>query len=210
VADIKFCGLTRAADARYAAELGAAYLGVIFAGGPRHLSLERAVGVLAGVRGPRRVGVFARQAPDEIAATARAVGLDVIQLHADPTPDDVESVRHATALPIWAAVRVKGGELPGPLAELAAAADGLLLDARVEGALGGTGQTLDWGSLRLPRGRARIILAGGLTPANVRQALSALAADTVDVSSGIESAPGIKDHALMRAFADAVRSRVPA
>lgn len=210
MADIKFCGLTRADDVRFAVELGAAFVGVIFAGGPRQLLPERAASILAGVSGARKVGVFGRQPPDELARIARQTKLDVIQLHADPTVQAVAAARRATGLPIWAAIRLAGAELPPQAADLAATADAILLDARAEGALGGTGVRLDWASIRLPEGRARIVLAGGLTPTNVRSALAALAVDVVDVSSGVESAPGVKDHALMRAFAEAARAGIPA
>ena len=210
MAEIKFCGMMRAEDARFAAELGAAFVGVIFAGGPRQLTPERAADVLADLGGPRRVGVFARQLPNELARAARVARLDVIQLHADPTVTDVETARDATGLSIWAALRVRGSLLPAHAADLADVADGLVLDARVDGTLGGTGTTLEWASIQLPRGTARIILAGGLTPSNVRRALGALAPDVVDVSSGVESAPGVKEHTLMRAFVDAVRAGVAA
>ena len=101
-----------------------------------------------------------------------------------------------------------GGEIPAGLDELFDAAEAVVLDARVAGTLGGSGQPLDWAQLapgvaRVRRGRA-LVLAGGLRPDNVGEAIAALAPDVVDVSSGVECAPGIKDHALMRAFQAAV------
>jgi phosphoribosylanthranilate isomerase len=207
VADIKFCGLTRAEDAAYAGELGAAYVGVVFAGGPRSLTVDQASRVLERASGARRVGVFGSQSIAEIARAAERLSLDVVQLHADPTPESVETLRPSIGAEIWAAIRTRSSLIPEMASELAAVADGLLFDARSEGALGGTGMRLDWGSLRVPRGRARFILAGGLTPESVGEAIRSASPDVVDVSSGVESEPGIKDRGRMRAFADAVRTR---
>jgi len=210
--EVKFCGLTRAEDARLAAELGARYVGVIFAGGPRLVTPAGAAALLPPAAvGLRRVGVFGAQGAAEIAATAEAVPLDVVQLHADPTPVDIDAVRNVWPGPVWAAVRVGGAELPRGARDVFRAADAVVLDARVPGRLGGTGVALEWARLRdavdrLREGRV-LVLAGGLTPDNVAAAAGVLAPDVVDVSSGVERAPGIKDHARMCAFAAAARPR---
>ena len=102
MAEIKFCGLTRAEDAAFAGELGAAYLGVIFAGGPRLVTAERAANVLDGCRtAARRVGVFGRATPEEVGRIVREARLDVVQLHADPTPADIAAARAATGARGW-------------------------------------------------------------------------------------------------------------
>jgi phosphoribosylanthranilate isomerase len=207
VAEIKFCGLTRPADARFAGELGAAYLGVIFAGGPRMLSAERAAEVLDGcTTGAQRVGVFGSATASEIGRIAREARLDVVQLHADPRAADVAAVRSVSAARVWAVVRVTDA-LPADIDDLFGTADAVLIDALVPGSLGGSGVAVDWEALRPELGTrrsGRVVLAGGLTPDNVARAVAALRPDVVDVSSGVESAPGIKDHARMRAFAAAV------
>jgi phosphoribosylanthranilate isomerase len=209
---VKICGLTRREDAAAARGAGAAYLGVIFAGGPRLLTAEGAGEVLAGAGEARRVGVFGAATPEEIGRIAHVAGLDVVQLHADPGAADVEAARSAFGGQVWAALRVRGVELPPHAAELFAVADGVVVDAHVPGALGGTGVSVAWEALgeSLARmravGRALFVLAGGLTPQNVTRAIGALAPDVVDVSSGVERAPGIKDHSLLRAFGDAVRT----
>lgn len=213
VPGIKFCGLTQPEDARAAAEAGAAYAGVIFAGGPRLVSAERAAEVLDAA-GPtvRRVGVFGAAGAREIAETARAARLDVVQLHGDPSRAEVDAVRRSFAGQVWAVVRVSGETLPPHASPLFGSADGVVLDAQVPGTLGGTGVTLAWAALRDEVDRARavsgalLVLAGGLRADNVGQAVRALAPDVVDVSSGVERAPGIKDLTLLRAFAIAVRS----
>lgn len=207
--EVKICGLTRAEDAEAADAAGAAYLGVIFAGGARERTPAEARATLAGRRA-RKVGVFASQSEGEIADTASIVGLHVVQLHADADPERVHAVRAATGLEIWAVVRTADGALPAHAEELADAADALLVDALAPGRLGGTGATVPWGilgeSLDAMTSGHRIILAGGLTPENVAEAIGYVSPMVVDVSSGVESSPGVKDHARLRAFIAAVRA----
>ena len=210
--EIKFCGMTRAADAEYGASLGAAYVGVIFAESPRRVDPGGATTVLAGVRGrASTVGVFGSATVETISTVASEVALDVVQLHGDPSPGIVDRVRRRFGGAVWAAVRIADSVLPVGAADLLAVADAVVLDAKIPGQLGGTGQSFDWtaiaGTLDRERARARLVLAGGLRPDNVADAVRIIAPDVVDVSSGVESAPGIKDHARMRAFRDAVRRR---
>ena len=211
VAEIKFCGLTRAEDARHAVALGASYVGVIFAGGPRSLTPARAREVLADVPGRvMRVGVFADQSPGEIAAAAFEASLGVVQLHGDSDPSRIARIRDEFTGEVWPVLRLASAELPAGAAELAEMGDRVLLDAFVAGALGGTGVALPWtqlsASISQLRAATRIVLAGGLRPENVGQAILVLGPDVVDVSSGVEQAglPGVKDHDRMRAFRDAV------
>ena len=207
--EVKICGLTRAVDAEFADAAGAAYLGVIFAGGPRQRSPLEARATLAGRRA-RKVGVFAGQSPTEIGDVASQVGLDVVQLHADGDPERVQAVRAATGLEIWAVVRTADGILPDHVDELAEAADALLIDALVAGTLGGSGASVPWGmlgeSLDAMESGHRIVLAGGLTADNVGEAIGYVSPMIVDVSSGVESAPGVKDHARIRSFIAAVHA----
>ena len=208
--ELKFCGLTRPEDAAAAAQLGAAHAGVIFAGGPRLLSMQRASEVLTGLPPTMgRVGVFADQDAGAVAAHAAAAGLTVAQLHAPRTPREIAELRAETGLSVWAVLRVAGGALPTDYGALVDAADAIVVDALVPGQLGGTGVAVDWEALaraleRCGRPR-RLVLAGGLRPENVARAVAIVAPDVVDVSSGVEHAPGVKDHARMRAFAAAVR-----
>ena len=209
-AELKFCGMTRAADIVEAARLGAHYVGVIFAGGPRHQSVESA-GQLLGKAPPalKRVGVVSTQTIDEIVNLVRILGLHVVQLHADPSPSRIREVGIATGVDTWAVMRLSGATLPATFPEVAAVANAIVLDAHVPGGLGGSGVRLPWSvlarSLEAERGQARLVLAGGLRPDNVGEAIAAIHPDVVDVSSGIESEPGIKDHERMRAFRDAVQ-----
>jgi phosphoribosylanthranilate isomerase len=208
-ADVKICGLTRSIDAEFADAAGASYLGVIFAGGPRERSPEDARATLAGRRA-RKVGVFANQTPTEIAEIATVVGLDVLQLHGTSDPQRILDVRAATGLEVWAVVRTTSGVLPDDVEDVAEVADALLLDAMAPGQLGGTGHTIPWlelgESLDALTAGYRIVLAGGLTPDNVGEAIDYVSPMVVDVSSGVESSPGIKDQKLVRAFIAAARA----
>jgi len=210
VAEIKFCGMTRPEDASYAAMLGAAYVGVIFADGPRTLTQERAQVIVDGLpRRVSRVGVFGHQSPADIAQSAERLELDVVQLHGDPDTGAIADIRARWNGRVWAVQRVAGSELPTSTRDMFDVADAVVLDARVPGQLGGTGVALPWSDLArqlvpMRSRRARLVLAGGLKPENVADAIASLAPDVVDVSSGVEGAVGIKDHGRMRAFRDAV------
>ncbi len=210
MADVKFCGLTRAADAAAGAALGAAYLGVVFAGGPRHLDASAARVVLDGATGvgaSRRVGVFDAQPAAEIAAIAADVALDVVQLHGASDAAIVSALRQRFTGEIWRVVRVRADAEAAALRDAAIGVDAVVVDALVPGVLGGTGVTVDWERLAVALGRSgrprRLVLGGGLRPENVERAVRLVAPHVVDVSSGVEVATGIKDHAKMRAFAEA-------
>jgi len=197
--------MTRPQDAALAAEIGASYVGVVFANGPRKVGARRARSILDAA-GPtaQRVGVFGTNAADEIARAAATARLDVVQLHADPTTDDVRALRQKFSGQVWAAIRIAGAHIPKGAEALFDAADAVVLDARSEHRLGGTGMALPWHDLEVDlardRGSAAVVLAGGLKPDNVATAIRTLAPDVVDVSSGIEISPGEKDPWLMREF----------
>ena len=216
-AEVKFCGMTRGEDVRAAVRLGAAYVGVIFAGGPRHLTPAQADSILReATTGVGRVGVFADQSATEIGEIAERLRLTVVQLHAASDSRRVADVRRRFHGSVWSVVRVSGGELPSDLSSLFADSDAVLIDSKVAGKLGGTGAVVGWGeiapaiSAARMGGVGRLVLAGGLRPENVAVAIETLHPDVVDVSSGIEASPGIKDHSRMRLFMEAVdRARVP-
>ncbi|MGI8509158.1 MAG: phosphoribosylanthranilate isomerase [Gemmatimonadaceae bacterium] len=207
---LKFCGLTRTEDVAEAVRLEAEYAGVIFAGGPRERTMEQATSLFMRGVPARRVGVFARSNVEALRVAIAGVPLDVVQLHGDATGAGIAAARAAGASEVWAVVRVDGVELPAYAEELFQTADAVVLDTKGTSGLGGTGRVFSWEAIaaqvtRLDR-RARLVVAGGLTSLNVARAIRALAPDVVDVSSGVESAPGVKDHSLMCRFAEAARS----
>ncbi len=211
--ELKFCGLTRAEDAAAAAELGASYAGAVFAGGPRRVDVPRAQRMFAGLEGApvRRVGVFGAIAVEALLAIADDCELDVLQLHDGGSTDRILLLRKGFRGAIWAVRRVTGGAVEVAEPGLLEGVDALVLDTAVEGRAGGTGVAFDWAAaapaVRALQVARPVVLAGGLRPGNVAEAVRRLAPRAVDVSSGVESAPGIKDHGLMRAFADAARLR---
>ena len=211
--EIKFCGLTRPADAAHAASLGAAYLGVILVGGPRLRSPAQARTLFDSALGPRRVAVVSLADADRMAAMGREASADILQLHADPSLEAIRALRRAWTGEIWAVVRL-GAEAPrADLPALFAESDAVVVDTLVTGGLGGSGQRFDWNQHRAvlaqARGKGRLVLAGGLSSGNISEAVGALDPDVVDVSSGVEDAPGVKSPDRMQAFADAVATSSP-
>jgi phosphoribosylanthranilate isomerase len=205
LAKVKFCGMTRPVDAALASEIGANYVGVVFADGPRRVSPAQARAILDAAGGTvKRAGVFGTNSPDEIGRVSDEARLDVVQLHADPTTADVLAVRTRFSGEVWAVIRIAGSHIRKEAEMLFTTADAVVLDARSEKRLGGTGEALPWNDLALDlardRGSSAVVLAGGLKPGNVASAIRTLAPDVVDVSSGIETSPGVKDPWLMREF----------
>jgi indole-3-glycerol phosphate synthase/phosphoribosylanthranilate isomerase len=204
---VKICGITNAEDARTAVDAGADAVGFVFwPKSPRSVDTATARAIAATLPPfVLRVGVFVDATPDEMKRVADAVGLDIVQMHGSEPPEVVaQAPRRAVK-----AIRVGPGFQPQDALRYDGAAAGLLLDTRVDGAQpGGTGQTFDWSLIRPVReGTSFLALAGGLTPENVGEAIATVRPDAVDVSSGVESAPGKKDAAKVRAFVDAVRGR---
>jgi phosphoribosylanthranilate isomerase len=210
---VKICGVRDAATIDAAAAAGAAYVGfVFFPRSPRHLGWDAAAALAAGAP-PGLCKVALLVDPDD-AALDRVAGLpfDMLQLHGSETPTRVAQARARTGLPVMKAVGVATADDLPALAEHARAADQILVDAKpAPGAAlpGGTGHAFDWGLLAGRRWPGPWMLAGGLTPATVAEAVRRTGARQVDVSSGVESAPGAKDPALIAAFVAAARSVAP-
>ena len=199
--DIKICGLTRPEDVDLACALGAAYLGFNFASvSPRRLSLGTARGLSRAARpGVARVGVFVHETRDEILAAIEAAGLDLVQIHRPLTAEDLDGMPR----PVIAveSVSTRGVESAPPA--LLAQCRSVLLDTAGRRP-GGTGIAFDWNVLAGRTWPVPVILAGGLHPDNVAEAISRVHPAAVDVASGVESSPGIKDESKMRLFFEAV------
>jgi phosphoribosylanthranilate isomerase len=201
---VKVCGITRLEDAEYAAELGAWALGFIL--WPQS---KRAVdpGVAAGItRVMRRklelVGVFVNQSLDEIAERVDTLGITHVQLHGDEGPSFCSAVAQRTGAKVIKAMRI------GHAADLRELerfhTDYHLMDTSEAGLYGGTGKTWDWKLVANRRNKIPLILSGGLTAENVAEGIVAVRPWGVDVASGVEASPGIKDPAKLAAFFDAV------
>jgi phosphoribosylanthranilate isomerase len=211
---IKICGITRLEDATLAAELGADFLGFIFVpGSPRYIDPKRAARIIAqvqwsGGKGTRHdgrpieshplhcVGVFRNASADEIRRVTQIAGNGYVQLHGDEPDEVVREIGKPAirAVPVGDAVPV-----------VATSAEWLLFDTHDAQQGGGTGQAFDWSLLTRVSRTKPFFLAGGITPDNVGDAIRAVRPDGIDVATGVESAPGVKDPAKLRKLFDCVR-----
>lgn len=206
---VKVCGLTRAQDAAVAVEAGARYLGVILAPGGKRTVTPEAAAVIFDTLDARRVGVFVNATVEELRRAAGTARLDVLQLHGDEPPELAAALR-GEGFTVWKAVRPRDGdEFAAAAVRYDGAVDALLLDGYSARARGGTGVSFPWREVAarldaLPPDVA-LVAAGGLHPENVAEAAAILRPAVVDVSSGVETSPGVKDAAAVRAFVAAVR-----
>jgi phosphoribosylanthranilate isomerase len=200
---VKICGITTWDDARLSIDLGASALGFNFyPSSPRAISPAEAWSIIR--RLPpfvEAVGVFVNWEPQVVGAVAQAVRLNSVQLHGAESPGEVAELarRHR----VIKALKVKRGFRVASLSRYRAA-DAILLDGFARGLHGGTGRTLDWKLARAASRYGRIILAGGLTPENIAEAIRIAGPYAVDVASGVESRPGRKDPTKLRALFAAV------
>jgi phosphoribosylanthranilate isomerase len=199
----KVCGITTPEDALAAASSGADAIGLVFAESPRKVSLEEAREIAAALpEGVLKVGVFVNEEPEEVLRIAREVGLDYAQLHGDETPETVTFLREG-GVKVMKALRVRD---EGSLAAMEGyGADLVMLDAWSEKARGGTGERFDWALAKSLRGRGNIVVSGGLSPENVREAISFFEPYGVDASSSLEEAPGKKNEERVRRFVSAAK-----
>lgn len=198
---IKICGLTRVEDAAVAVEAGADAVGLVFyRPSPRHVELERAAHIARAVPAfVTLVGLFVNPDPDEVRGVLERIPLGLLQFHGDESPDQcrsygrayIKAIRMRTAMDVGAKIQEYGD------------AAGVLVDSYEPGRPGGTGASFAWDRLPADPGKP-LILAGGLTPDNVGAAVAQVRPYAVDVSSGVESAPGVKDAGRIRAFVAAV------
>jgi len=197
---VKICGVTTLDDALVASAAGADALGFNFwPQSSRYLEPQRAADIIMHLPPlVTPVGVFVNARPEEVERAARRAGLAAVQLHGDEGPEDVKALA-ADGLTVLKAVRV-GPRFRPQVLQRYNSARAFLLDAEVKGARGGTGKTFDWKQARAARRYGRIFLAGGLNPDNVAEAIAAAQPYGVDVCTGVEKKPGVKDHERVREF----------
>jgi len=197
---VKICGITNLEDALAAVNWGADALGFVFAPSPRQVTPQQVASIVAGL--PPfvcKVGVFVDSGLPEVKETMRACSLDLAQLHGSESPDFCQELFPR----VIKSFSVKDESVLALLPQYKVSA--YLLDSYNEALKGGTGRSFDWGIAKKARRYGPIILSGGLTSANVRQAISLVRPYAVDVSSGVESKPGVKDHAKLQAFLEIVK-----
>lgn len=208
---IKICGLTRTEDAAAAEAAGATFGGVILApGSPRTVAADR-VEEIFGETGLLRCGVFVNEEYASLLRLIDDLALNVVQLHGDEEPELAASIREETGVETWKALRPRSAaEFIAELRRYSGYVDGLLVDSWSPQARGGTGTRFPWEIVVMNRhlvpDGVRLIIAGGLTPTNVGILLHQIVPDVLDVSSGVEVRPGIKDHVLINEFVRAARA----
>jgi phosphoribosylanthranilate isomerase len=198
---VKICGITRIEDALSAVQLGADAIGLVFyEASPRNVSIEQAKTIVDSLPPfVSKVGLFVNESPSHIENILARVSLDILQFHGDESPEACEQIN----LPYYKAIRVKDDTNLIQYAQLYQSAKALLVDTYTESAVGGTGMVFDW--KLIPANISKpLILAGGLTPANVGSAIEQVHPYAVDVSGGVELNKGIKDAKKMAAFMQAV------
>ncbi len=202
---VKICGIRDEAALTAATNAGARFAGFVFyPKSPRNIEAAQAAN-LARQTPLTTVGLFVDPDDDTLRRVLSEVPLKMIQLHGAETPARVAAVKGLARLPVIKAMRIATSVDLVPAPAYAEVADWLLFDARVEGAQGGTGRAFDWSILDGFKSPKPWMLAGGLDPDNVAEAVIKLRPDGVDVSSGVESAPGVKDACKIAAFVESVR-----
>ena len=219
--EVKVCGLRRPADVAVAFEAGATYFGVVYAGGPRRVSDVEAREVVAAAGGRPVLAVWGAPDRDAILRTRDATGIRGVQLHGGSDAELAGSLR-GEGLLVWRVLRLADDAGLTHLDHMIEGADALLVEPKVAGVDGGAGVALSLGLASHARGRfdaarpatrdprpVRFVLAGGLRPDTVRHAVRTVRPDIVDVSSGVERAPGVKDPFLIRRFLDEALADLP-
>jgi phosphoribosylanthranilate isomerase len=200
---VKVCGITTLDDARLAAQYGADAVGLVFAESPRKVSVEEAREIAAALPdGILKVGVFVDAEPAEVLRLAARVELDYAQLHGNESPEVVATVRNR-GLKVMKAFRVQGAASLEAMRHYEA--DLFLLDAYSERVQGGTGERFDWVLAKSLKGHGNIVISGGLTPENVREAIRFFEPYGVDASSSLEDGPGKKSAERVRRFISAAK-----
>lgn len=204
--EVKICGITTLEDARFASGALADYLGFIFYGeSPRYVDPAKAGAIINWIEGPKKVGVFVNQPLDDVNSIATQTGIDLVQLHGNESPEYCNLVD----LPVIKAFHVSDGtssvELRGRVEIYRECTEFFLFDTKTDSEWGGTGKTFNWNLIRDISGEHPFFLAGGLHAGNVEQAIKEVNPSVVDLSSGLEEAPGLKDFKKIEEFFDVMR-----
>ena len=204
--EVKICGITTLEDARFASGALADYLGFIFySESPRYVDPAKAGAIINWIEGPKKVGVFVNQPLDDVNSIATQTGIDLVQLHGNESPEYCNLVD----LPVIKAFHVSDGTSSDELKERVEiyreCTEFFLFDTKIDSEWGGTGKTFNWNLIRDISGDHPFFLAGGLQAGNVEQAIKEVNPSVVDLSSGLEEAPGLKDFKKIEEFFDVMR-----
>ncbi len=203
---VKICGVSTPETVDAAIRLGATHIGLVhYEPSPRHVDLKTAAALHQRAGGRVKVALLLVNASQQVTGEAlSAVRPDIVQFHGNETPQWLAAVKRLVPAEVWKAVGLKDAGTLERVRQFEGAADRILFDAPAAALPGGTGARFDWSLLKGHRHSIDWGVAGGLTPANVAQAIAETGAPLVDVSSGVESAPGVKDMDKIAAFLKAV------
>lgn len=191
---VKICGITNLEDARFASGAMVDYLGFIFVeSSPRYIDPEKAGAIVNWVEGPEKVGVFMDQPLDDVNVLAKFSGIDLVQLHGNETIEYCQLIEKPIIKVIHVGESSTKEEIETQVALYSEVADFLLFDTKANGKFGGTGITFDWSLLNEIADDIPFFLAGGLNPENVTEAIKTVRPFAVDLNSGVEEVPGLKD-----------------
>ena len=204
---LKICGITSLADARYCAGAGVDFLGFIqYPDSPRFIEPAQAKEIIGWLYGPEPVGVFVNESADIINMTASGVGFTHAQIHGEYEPDFFKEINIPTIKAVPIHPHSTANELRDHLARFANVVDYFLLDTAKAGLWGGTGSTFDWSIAKELVSQYPLFIAGGINPTNIRQVIDTLHPYAVDLASGVEESPGVKDFDKLAALFDAFES----
>ncbi len=203
---VKICGLTTLEDARYVSGALAEFLGFIFyPDSPRYVDPAKAGAIINWLEGPGKVGVFVNQPLDDVNSISRQTGIDFVQLHGNESPDYCTLVEKPIIKVFHIEEDTTKEKLEKDIEPYLDHIDYLLFDTKIDGKWGGTGQTFDWNVLSEISNEKPFFLSGGLNPDNVDKAIQAVKPYAVDLSSGLEESPGLKDFDKIEQFFDRMR-----
>jgi len=203
---VKICGITTLEDARFVSGALAHYLGFVFyEDSPRHVTPAKAGAIINWLHGPNCVGVFVNQPLDDVNMIARQTGIDFVQLHGNENPDYCSLVDKPVIKAIHVSEEDNASELDDRIQPYLDHVEYLLFDTKIDGKWGGTGQIFDWSVLDQVSQGVPYFLAGGLNPKNIRMACEKVHPYAVDVSSGLEAEPGVKDFDKVDLFMEEMR-----
>ncbi|MEL7834437.1 phosphoribosylanthranilate isomerase [Fodinibius sp. Rm-B-1B1-1] len=203
---VKICGITSLEDARFVSGALAHYMGFVFyEDSPRYVTPAKAGAMINWLHGPDCVGVFVNQPLDDVNMIARQTGIDFVQLHGDENPDYCSLVEKPVIKAIHVEEEDTASDLNKRIEPFLNHVEYLLFDTKVDGKWGGTGQSFDWSMLDKVAQGVPYFLAGGLNVDNIRQACRQVHPYAVDISSGLESYPGVKDFDKVDAFMEEMR-----
>lgn len=204
---IKICGITNLADARYASGAMADYLGFIFYDkSPRYIDPAEAGAIINWIEGPEKVGVFVNQSLDDVNRITKESGLDLVQLHGNETLEYCQLIEKPIIKVIHIIPDYDLEELKAKVLLYSEVAEFLLFDSKIDNQWGGTGKTFDWNILKGITGEKSFFLSGGLNPENLKGAIETVHPFAVDISSGVEEEPGLKDYDKIEAVMNVVRN----